>query len=200
MTNEEYTADIDITQEYHITPDKAWKHFKTITTHKMWVMHYCFRCGLYVQGLLHDLSKYSPEEFLAGARYYLGYRSPNDVERKIFGGSKAWMHHKGRNKHHYEYWTDCLMGGDSHKLIGVHMPNRYILEMFCDRVAACRVYHKDDFHTAQPLEYYLRNNPGQLVHPDTHRKLLFLLENYARKGEPFFDEIRAAVRSHGFRL
>ena len=42
---------------------KAWQHFKTITTHKMWVMRYCFKIGLYWQGLTHDLSKYSPTEF-----------------------------------------------------------------------------------------------------------------------------------------
>lgn len=45
----------------------AWGHFKTITSHKLLVMKYCFKVGLYKQGLLHDLSKYSPTEFLVGA-------------------------------------------------------------------------------------------------------------------------------------
>ena len=58
---------------------KAWQHFKTITTHKMWVMRYCFKIGLYWQGLTHDLSKYSPTEFLVGMKYYQGDRSPNTV-------------------------------------------------------------------------------------------------------------------------
>lgn len=60
-----------------------WKHFKTITKHKLLVMHYCFRAGLYRQGLLHDLSKYSPVEFLVGCKYYQGDRSPNNAEREI---------------------------------------------------------------------------------------------------------------------
>lgn len=47
-----------------------WLHFKTITRHKLLVMQYCFRIGLYKQGLLHDLSKYSPAEFLVGCKYY----------------------------------------------------------------------------------------------------------------------------------
>ena len=79
---------------------KAWQHFKTITTHKIWVMRYCFKIGLYWQGLTHDLSKYSPTEFLVGMKYYQGDRSPNNAEREDTGMSKSWMHHKGRNKHH----------------------------------------------------------------------------------------------------
>ena len=84
----------------------AWRHFKTITHHKLLVMKYCFRIGLYRQGLLHDLSKYSPTEFCVGARYYQGTRSPNNAEREATGASRSWMHHKGRNRHHFEYWVD----------------------------------------------------------------------------------------------
>ena len=43
---------------------KAWHHFKTITHHKYLVLCGCFQVGLYWQGLTHDLSKYSPTEFL----------------------------------------------------------------------------------------------------------------------------------------
>ena len=81
-------------------------HLKTITKHHNLVMGYCFRAGLYQQGLLHDLSKLSPEEFLVGAKYYQGTRSPNNAEREATGVSRAWLHHKGRNKHHFEYWID----------------------------------------------------------------------------------------------
>ena len=83
---------------------QAWKHFKTITKHKLLVMEGCFKVGLYWQGITHDLSKYSPTEFLVGARYFQGTRSPNAAEREAKGYSEAWMHHKGRNRHHYEYW------------------------------------------------------------------------------------------------
>ena len=81
---------------------KAWEHFKTITTHKLLVMKYCFRIGLYRQGLCHDLSKYSWTEFRVGIRYYQGNRSPNNAEREDTGLSTSWLHHKGRNKHHFE--------------------------------------------------------------------------------------------------
>ena len=81
-------------------------HFKTITNHKLLVMKYCFKVGLYKQGLLHDLSKYSFVEFSAGIKYYRGYVSPNGVQKTVEGYSAAWLHHKGRNKHHFEYWID----------------------------------------------------------------------------------------------
>ena len=85
---------------------KVWQHLKTITKHRWLVLKGCFRVGLYAQGLTHDLSKYSPTEFRMGAKYYQGTRSPNAAEREDKGYSEAWMHHKGRNRHHYEYWTD----------------------------------------------------------------------------------------------
>ena len=83
-----------------------WRHFRTITEHKILVMKNCFRVGLYRQGLFHDMSKYSPEEFWTGVKFYQGTRSPNAAEREVYGFSKAWLHHKGRNKHHFEYWVD----------------------------------------------------------------------------------------------
>lgn len=83
-----------------------WKHFCTINHHKILVMRGCFQVGLIRQGLLHDLSKYSPTEFIVGCRYYQGNMSPNNAEREAVGYSSAWLHHKGRNKHHLEYWID----------------------------------------------------------------------------------------------
>jgi len=112
---------------------KAWQHFKTITTHKIWVMRYCFKIGLYWQGLTHDLSKYSPTEFLVGMKYYQGDRSPNNAEREDTGMSKSWMHHKGRNKHHFEYWIDYGINCDT-IIKGVPMPRRYVAEMIMDRI------------------------------------------------------------------
>ena len=83
---------------------KALQHLKTINHHKWLVCQGCFKVGLYKQGLLHDLSKYSPTEFLVGCKFYQGTRSPNNAEREVKGYSAAWLHHKGRNRHHYEYW------------------------------------------------------------------------------------------------
>ena len=104
---------------------KAIKHFRTITKHKYYVMKLCFRFGLYKQGLKHDLSKYSWCEFSTGAKYYLGYKSPNSNERDQIGYSSAWLHHKGRNKHHWEYWIDFTSNG----IITIEMPIKYVVEI-----------------------------------------------------------------------
>lgn len=113
-------------------------HFETITRHKLLVMKYCFECGLYEQGLAHDLSKYSPTEFIPGCIYYQGDHSPNEAERDAKGYSSAWLHHKGRNKHHLEYWIDYSTNKSG--MTGMKMPLRYVCEMICDRVAASQIY------------------------------------------------------------
>ena len=125
-----------------------WKHFKTITQHKWLVLKGCFQVGLYWQGLLHDLSKYMPSEFLVGAKYYQGTQSPNNAERKAIGYSSAWLHHKGRNKHHLEYWIDYDITKDENSrehsgMCGMKMPVKYVCEMFIDRVSASKNYQKE---------------------------------------------------------
>ena len=161
--------------------NKAWQHFKTITHHKYLVMKGCFQIGLYRQGLLHDLSKYSPTEFLVGARYYQGTRSPNNAEREEQGYSSAWLHHKGRNKHHYEYWSDYSL--TKHGMVPVPMPTEYVLEMFIDRIAASKVYRGKQYRDSDPLAYYLGAKDHNLIHEKTRKQLEFLLRMLARDGE-----------------
>ena len=161
-----------------------WLHFKTITKHKLLVMHYCFRAGMYKQGLLHDMSKYSPTEFLVGCRYYQGTRSPNNAEREATGYSKAWLHHKGRNKHHYEYWIDYSVD-PGEGIVGQKMPTKYVIEMFMDRVAASKTYQGSNYTDSQPLEYYEKGAAklGKMIHPETAALLHFLLKMLAEEGE-----------------
>lgn len=162
----------------------AWKHFKTITYHKWLVAKGCFRVGLYRQGILHDLSKYSPTEFRVGAKYFQGTRSPNNAEREDIGCSTAWMHHKGRNKHHYEYWLDY--SNDPEKqgcVVPVPMPDRYIAEMIMDRIAASKVYKGQDYTDSSPLEYYGNGKKHELIHPQTAEVLERMLNMLAEEGE-----------------
>lgn len=159
-------------------------HFRTITEHRRLVCRYCLRLGLVWQGLTHDLSKYSPTEFWRGARYYQGTRSPNDEERKKTGISLAWLHHKGRNRHHYEYWVDWrIMPDGTVQFIGNPMPIRYVAEMFCDRVAASRVYQKERYTDASAWDYFNRNRPEITMHPDTMVELEKMLLVLRDEGE-----------------
>ena len=142
---------------------KAWEHFKTITRHRHGVIKNCYKAGILWQGLRHDLSKYSPEEFLKGCKYYQGTRSPHEAEREEYGFSYGWMHHKGRNKHHFEYWK----------------------EMFCDRVAASKIYMKDKYDDGAPLAYFLRAKKTRAIHPETSDLLENLLTMLRDKGEDY---------------
>ena len=170
-----------------------WRgHLKTITAHKLRVMKYCFRVGLYRQGLLHDLSKYGPTEFLVGAKYYQGDRSPNEGERRDKGYSAAWLHHKGRNKHHLEYWIDYAPELGYH-MGGMEMPVNYVVEMFCDRVAACKIYQGDKYNDSKPLEYYQWGRGRHLMHEETNAFLEKLLVMLAEEGE---DKAFAWIRQY----
>ena len=156
-------------------------HFKTITRHRMLVLGHCIKAGIPLQGLTHDLSKYSPTEFIPGAHYYLGFKSPNVRERELKGASLAWLHHKGRNKHHFEYWVDYQM--KTRRPGPVRMPDRYLIEMFCDRVAASKVYQGDAYSQEKPLAYFQHGNAKNLMHPDTARVLEEWLVMLAKEGE-----------------
>ncbi|MDD6401051.1 MAG: DUF5662 family protein [Lachnospiraceae bacterium] len=163
---------------------KWLEHFKTINKHKMCVMKHCFAVGLYKQGLLHDLSKYSWTEFSMGAKYYQGNRSPNDAEREDKGYTSSWLHHKGRNKHHLEYWIDYSVD-KSKGLVGMPMPKQYVIEMFCDRMAACKTYNKDAYTERNPLDYYMKGRASKLLHPESRALLEKYLNMLATKGEKY---------------
>ena len=176
---------------------KAWSHLRTIQHHRKLVRRHCFQVGLYKQGLLHDLSKYSPVEFRVGARYFQGNQSPNKIERKEQGYSSAWLHHKGRNRHHMEYWIDYAVDGD-HAMCGMKMPVRYVVEMFCDRVAASKVYRGEKYRQTDPLEYYQHSRGHYLIHPETDALLEKLLRMLAEKGEEeTFAYIRREILKNG---
>ena len=162
---------------------KAWKHFKTITYHKYLVAKGCFRIGLFKQGILHDMSKYSPTEFRVGMKYYQGDRSPNNAEREEKGYSSAWLHHKGRNKHHYEYWIDYSTKSVPGGMAPVAMPDKYIAEMMMDRIAASKVYLGKEYTDDAPLAYYIKGADQVPLHPYTKERLEKLLTMLAEEGE-----------------
>lgn len=158
------------------------EHFITIHEHRKLVRQGCFRVGLYWQGICHDLSKYTPEEFFVGMKYYQGYRSPNNAEREAIGYSSAWLHHKGRNKHHYEYWLDYSSRVEC-VFIPSKMPNKYLVEMYMDRIAASKTYNKENYTDDFPLEYFLKGKGKEMIEESTAKELEHLLTILANKGE-----------------
>lgn len=160
---------------------KLINHLRTVHRHRREVRKLCFKCGLYWQGLTHDLSKYSPTEFIPSVRYWTGNRSPIDNEIDDIGYSEAWLHHKGRNKHHYEYWQDYTHGGADG--IMCFIPIKYVIEMFCDRVAACKIYQGDNYTNESAYQYFKEHMKVNDIHPKTYEVLDAMLYLLSRSGE-----------------
>ena len=140
----------------------SFKHFKKICKHKYYVGKYCFHYGLYKQGITHDLSKFSPTEFFESVKYYQGDRSPIDACKEVNGYSNAWLHHKGRNKHHYEYYIDNFDKGGEPLI----MPFKYALEMFCDYLGAGQAYMGNSFSMEAEYLWWKKKKANNLaMHP-----------------------------------
>lgn len=153
---------------YEFTLSKALKHWKVVRKHRKYVRQYCFKAHMYKQGLLHDLSKYSPTEFIESVKYFTGTHSPIDECKKVNGYSTAWMHHRSHNKHHREYWTDNYDKGTT----CVKMPFKYALECFCDYLGAGRAYNKGVESIAGEVSWWKAHRSSMKIHEDT----LFLLD------------------------
>ena len=153
-------------------------HINTINKHRFLVRKLCFKCGLYWQGLIHDLSKYSPVEFWNGVKFYTGIKSPHYGERDAYGYSKAWLHHKGHNKHHAEYWQD-IDGGITKP---ISIPTQYLFEMICDRIAASMVYLKDKHTDDAALNYYLSHKYENDFNDGTRNRLEYWLQRVSKAG------------------
>ncbi len=159
------------------------KHFKKICVHKYWVFHYCRLMGIPLQGLLHDLSKFSPVEFWESVRWYQGTFSPIDACKKANGVSMAWMHHKGRNPHHYEYWQDNFdMGGNP-----VEMPFKYKVEMLCDFLGAGHAYYGKAFTYEKELEWWkIKKSKPLAMHPNDMQFIDMWMKLLVMEGDSAF--------------
>ena len=153
------------------------KHFKKILIHKFWVCRYCFAAGLYRRGITHDLSKFSPKEFIESAKYYQGDSSPIEAAKAENGYSIAWMHHKGRNTHHYEYWQDNFdQGGQP-----IQMPYEDALELVCDYLGAGKAYQGKNFTYQGEYRWWIDKKSKPLaMHPNTLKFVDRMLEAISR--------------------
>ncbi len=141
-------------------------HFSLINRHRFKVFLLCCKVGIPIRGLLHDLSKYSPTEFLEGVKYFDGGRSPITRCKEDIGYSKAWLHHKGRNKHHLEYWYDY-----STRVEVPNIPYKYFLELVCDTFAAGMIYQGKKWTKEYQLTYWNRTKDTVICSNDM-KKLL----------------------------
>lgn len=165
---------------------KYWRHFKTVCRHKHYVFVECWKCGIPIRGLLHDLSKFGPTEFCSSARYFQGTRSPIEAEKEATGYSRAWLHHKSHNKHHWEYWTDFDKDGS---VIAYKMPYKYVVEMVCDFVGAGKAYSKEKWTQEEPLRYWYKVRAGRHFHESTEVLAVYMLKTLAENGLDAFHNL-----------
>lgn len=144
---------------------KLVKHTILVTKHRWIVFKLAIKAGIPWRGFVHDLSKFSPTEFIESVKYYDGKRSPIHIARADIGYSKAWLHHKGRNKHHFEYWVDI----SKTDLIGVMLPYKYIVEAVCDKLSAGIIYNGKGWNKEEPFRYWteVEKNAPVVKHPGT---------------------------------
>lgn len=169
---------------YKFTIKKALKHLRVVMRHRKYVRHFCFKAHLFRQGLMHDLSKYSPTEFIESVRYFVGTSSPIDACKKDKGYSAAWMHHKSHNKHHREYWTDNYDKGTT----CVKMPWKYALECFCDFLGAGKAYNPDKFTPELEFDWWKSNRLNIKINLDTRMLIDILFISYVRYGESILSD------------
>ena len=149
----------------------VWKYIKQILLHKKYVFQECKKCGIIWQGITHDLSKFSKDELIPSAKYY-DYDNVKRTDKIVKDYSKAWCHHKGHNKHHWEYWTDFSSSGT---IITNKIPYKYVVEMVCDWIGAGKVYEKTKWNQSKPLAYYDAVRKGRYFHPETESLSLMFL-------------------------
>ena len=166
------------------------KHLKTVCRHKHYVLKECAACGILWQGLTYDLSKFSIVEFASSARYFQGDRSPIEAEKETIGYSKAWLHHKGHNKHHWEYWTDFTDDGE---IIANEMPINYVVEMVCDWIGAGKAYSKEKWTQNSPMIHYTKMRKGRYFHPTTDKLIIEFLTIISNEGLDAFHKYAKRV-------
>ena len=165
-----------------ITFKNAWAHFRKIQTHRKWVRRYCFMAGIPWRGITHDLSKYSPTEFWESVKYYVGTSSPINEAKKQQGYSNAWLHHRGRNRHHWAYWADNFSEG----MTVYMMPKNDFVEMVCDFLGAGQAYSPNKFTFAGEREWWLkeRDRDCKAMHPKNKLMLDIIFSDLEKAESP----------------
>lgn len=122
------------------------------------------------------MSKFTPIEFINSVRYYTGTHSPIDEEKKDKGYSLGWLHHRGRNPHHWEYWIDNFSKGGE----PIEIPKKYMVEMICDWIGAGKAYLGKSWTRETPFEWFINKikNNEIILHTKTFMRIYSILYLY----------------------
>ncbi len=163
-----------------------FKHLHTVNVHRFVVFKLCCKCGFFWRGLTHDISKYSYEEFHESVKYYRkseGNYSPLLVAKQTEGYSKAWLHHFGRNKHHFEYWYDYAA-----PIQTPIIPFKYMVEMVCDRISASKIYNRKKYNNSYPYNYFIERKDEYKINPKMNKFLELVFLDLKKNGEKILNK------------
>lgn len=150
---------------------KLIKHFNTVIKHKFLVFKYSCKLGIPFTGLIHDMSKFHPVEFINSVKYYDGKMSPTIVERRSKNNvSDITMHHAFRNKHHWHYYVDYL----PNEFVIARMNYKHSVEYVCDIISASKTYRKKEFKIIDPYDYFKSHSEHYIMHPANKEFVLWL--------------------------
>jgi hypothetical protein len=139
------------------------KYLKALLRHKWFVFLASIKLGVPFLGIIHDWSKFLPNEFIAYARSFYGPHAYDDrPDSVVTAFDYAWNTHQKRNKHHWQYWilTNDELDGMVRNT-RMKMPERYVREMVADWIGAGRAYGNPDTRG-----WYLSNDAIRL-HPES---------------------------------
>ena len=108
-------------------------YFKYVMIHKKNVLIACWKRGLYVHGIFHDASKFSPKEFKHYAMNFYGAPHTISEEEREQAFKQAWNHHLHNNPHHWQHW---VLNG-----VPLPIPFKHVVEMLCDWEAMGKVFN-----------------------------------------------------------
>ena len=151
---------------------KYFKYLNYLIKHKWFVFLECCKEGIFWQGVIHDLSKFKPDEFFPYANHFYGEKKYQDVkDRNETGYYKpidtgddafdfAWLLHQKRNRHHWQWW---ILPYDNGTFKILEMPLKYKKEMFCDWKGAAKAQgYKDN-----TIVWYEKHKDKMQLGPET---------------------------------
>lgn len=153
------------------------KYLWYVLRHRWFVFVECCRLGIPWRGIVHDMTKFLPDEFFPYANYFhgpkrkewrdkTGYYKPTDTGDSAF--DFAWLLHQKRNPHHWQWW---ILPEDCGNIKVLRMPERYILEMVADWHGAGKAQGKPD-----TVQWYEANKDKMTLHSETRFRIEELLQ------------------------
>lgn len=161
---------------------KFFKYLWWLLKHKFWVTYFCFKEKIVLNGMLHDMSKFKPKEFIAYMNFFYSNDSLNKNEKEL-AMNYQWLSHQNKNKHHWQYW---VLINDDGSIQSLPMPDVYIKEMVCDWIGAGIAIKGYD----NTPEWYGENKKNQIMHAETRNKVEEMLTRIysLEKMKPYISE------------